>query len=93
VVAHDFEQSDVGFSNDDISSDGHAWGINASLGGTVKFSGLALEPFINAGYRSLKLEGDGYMRVGPGITVGLWKFDQNRSEWFVGGGGSILFGP
>ena len=91
VVAHDFKQSSVGNFTDDISSDGYAWGINASLGGTVKFSRFALEPFINGGYRSLRLEGDGDQRNGTGLITGFRKIDQNRSEWSIGGGFSILF--
>ena len=91
VVAHDFKQSSVGIFTDDIRSDGHAWGISGSFGGTVKFSRFALEPFIKGGYRSLRLEGDGDQRDGTGLTTGFQNFDQNRSEWFVGGGFSILF--
>ncbi|MBC2736982.1 MAG: hypothetical protein HF981_21655 [Desulfobacteraceae bacterium] len=95
VVAHDFEQSSQLFvltEKDDIESDGNSWGINASLGGTVKLSRVTLEPFINGGYFNLDLKGDGDHTIGPGLTIGSWGFDQQRSEWFIGGGLSILFG-
>jgi hypothetical protein len=92
VVTHDFQQAVVGSFTDDISADGYSWGINTSLGGTVKFPRLALEPFINVGYRSLKLKGDGPKRSVTGVTTGLWEIEQNRSEWYIGGGFSVLFG-
>jgi hypothetical protein len=91
VVTHDFKQSAVGAYTDDIGLNGYTWGINASVGGTVKFSRLTLEPFINGGYRSLKLDGDGDALNGAGTITGLWGMDQNRAEWFIGGGLSIKF--
>lgn len=90
VAANDFKQQASGVLTDDISADGHAWGISASLGGTVKFSHLEFEPFFNVGYQSLVLDGDGAQRAGA-VTVGLWELDQDRSAWFVGGGLSILY--
>jgi hypothetical protein len=77
---------------DDISLDGHLWGIGISLGGTLKFQRFAIEPFINAGYQELNLDGDGdRVNVVSGLT-NLWGMDKSRSEWSVGGGLSILFG-
>jgi len=71
---------------DSVSLDGYHWGIGASLGGTVQFPRFTLEPFLNAGYEALDLDGDG-ARTGP-----FYKSDEFRREaWFVGGGFSVLF--
>jgi hypothetical protein len=91
VVTHDFKQSSVGVFTDDIGLDGYTWGINASVGGTVKFSRLTLEPFISGGYCRLKLDGDGDATIGAGTITGLWSMDQKRAEWSIGGGFSIKF--
>jgi hypothetical protein len=90
IPVHDFKQIASAVVADDISTDGHSWGISASVGGTLKFSRLQLEPFISGGYQSLTLNGDGPQRIG-GVTVGLWELDQDRSAWYVGGGFSILY--
>lgn len=89
VGTHNFKQ--VGFGNvtDEIHLDGYTWGINASLGGTVRMSHFSLEPFINSGYRRLNLEGDG--EEINFIFPSLWDMDQNRDEWLIGGGFSIKF--
>ena len=71
---------------DSVSLDGYHWGIRASLGGTVQFPRFTLEPFCNAGYKALELDGDGE-RTGP-----LYKSDEvRREEWYIGGGLSVLF--
>ena len=92
VTTHDFKQSARGSFTDDISLAGHDWGIAGSLGATKKFSGFTLEPFLNSGYRNLNLDGDGDLTDDSlGTTVARWDLDQDRAEWFVGGGFSILF--
>ena len=95
VGTHDFKQTAViaflGGWTDEIDLDGHACGINASFGGTVKISRLSLEPFINGGYRRLKLDGDGETRNSVLIFPDLWEMEQNRKEWLIGGGFSIKF--
>ena len=93
VGTHNFEQRAVffGVETDEINLDGHACGINASFGGTVKISRLSLEPFINGGYRRLKLDGDGEARNSVLIFPDLWEMEQNRKEWLIGGGFSIKF--
>ena len=44
---------------DDVPTDGYHWGIGASLGATMKFKPITLEPFINGGWQQLHLKGDG----------------------------------
>ncbi|MCJ7662945.1 MAG: hypothetical protein MUO24_01740 [Desulfobacterales bacterium] len=75
---------------DDVSADGYHWGIGASLGGTIKFKPLTLEPFVVAGYEELALNGDGYyvQSVGP---ARLYVMDLTRRAWYIGGGFSVLF--
>jgi hypothetical protein len=63
----------------------------ASIGGTVKFQRLTLEPFINAGYQKLDLKGDGKKAAASGAITNLWKMDKPRQEWSIGGGSSIKF--
>ncbi|MBW1815294.1 MAG: hypothetical protein JRJ39_17090 [Deltaproteobacteria bacterium] len=76
--------------------DGNQWGITASLGGTFKLSSITLEPYINAGYRDLDLDGDidfDALLIIPfyaGSASG--DIEESREEWFVGAGLSILFG-
>jgi len=70
----------------DYSMDGLHWGIGGSLGATVKFQRFSFEPFFNAGYQSLKLSGDGSLSG----SLPLMR-DEDRDEWYIGGGASILF--
>ena len=76
---------------DDISLDGYHWGVVASLGGTIKFKRITLEPFVNFGYQQIKLDGDGDRKNPAGTVLNLWGMDKSRSEWSIGGGFSILF--
>jgi hypothetical protein len=75
---------------DDISLHGYRWGIGASIGGSMQFQRFTLEPFINAGYQDLNLDGDGE-GVAGGVITDLWEMDKMRREWYVGGGLSVLF--
>jgi hypothetical protein len=68
---------------------GNRWGIKASLGGTIRFKPVTLEPFIAGGYQSLNLSGD-YVLTGMMIPA-LYKRDDTRDEWSIGGGLSVLF--
>jgi hypothetical protein len=82
----------------DIASlEGYQWGITASIGGRFKLSSITLEPYINAGYRDIDLEGDWSTNLTllmPPLagTSGSGDMDESREEWFVGAGLSILFG-
>jgi hypothetical protein len=84
--------SGIGYT-DDVPTDGYHWGIKASVGGTIKFKPITLEPFINAGYQQLRLKGNGDSFFLPplGATRNLYDMSKERKEWFVGGGLSILF--
>jgi hypothetical protein len=75
----------------DISMSGSRWGIRGSIGGTVKFQRLKLEPFVNAGWQKLNLNGDGENIGLNGAIVNLWGMDKSREEWSIGGGFSIKF--
>jgi hypothetical protein len=66
--------------------DGNRWGIGASLGGTIKFKPLTLEPFIAGGYQSLNLSGNQILN-----SALLNKRDDTRNEWNIGGGLSVLY--
>lgn len=74
-----------------IFLDGSRWGIGFSVGGSVRFQRLTLEPFINAGYQELALDGDGDHVPSAGLTE-LYGIDLNRRAWSVGGGLAIIFG-
>jgi hypothetical protein len=88
---HDFNSSGVLIFNDDVSLDGSHWGISASLGGTIKFKPVTLEPFISGGWQQLKLNGDGDRRTATGTVINLWEMDKARNEWSIGGGFSVLY--
>jgi hypothetical protein len=92
VGTHNFKQTSslAALNVDEFSLDGYVWGINASLGSTVKISRFSLEPFINGGYRSLKLSGDGDTNS-AGTLANLWNMELKRNEWLIGGGFSIKF--
>lgn len=76
----------------DISLDGYHWGIGASLGGTIKFNSITLEPFVNGGWQQIKLNGDGETTQLPSGAISyLWEMDKLRKEWSIGGGLSIKF--
>ena len=71
------------------SGHGTHWGVGTSVGGTVVFKAITLEPFISGGYQQLDLKGDGVViSMGPLL---LFKQDDTRHEWFIDGGFSILF--
>jgi hypothetical protein len=46
------------FDNENSTLNGSHWGIGASLGGTIKFKPITVEPFINGGWQQIKLDGD-----------------------------------
>ena len=75
---------------DNIPTVGPHWGIEASLGGTIKIPPVTLEPFINGGWQHCHLDGDGE-RSSAGAIMNLWDMDKSRKEWSVGGGFSIKF--
>ena len=72
---------------EDVSLNGSRWGIGASLGGSVKFQHLTLEPFINAGYQQMRLDGDGteFLRT---LSIDVQELQR---QWYIGGGFSILY--
>jgi hypothetical protein len=73
----------------DGSGHGTRWGVGASLGGTVAFKAITLEPFISGGYQQLDLKGDGGISYAIGNV--LFEQDDTRHEWYIGGGFSILY--
>jgi len=87
-------KEDFNFTNamvtDNIPIAGPHWGIEASLGGTIKIPPVTLEPFINGGWQHCHLDGDGE-RSSAGAIMNLWDMDKSRKEWSVGGGFSIKF--
>ena len=91
-IKEDFESTNFGilFLNrwiEEVSLDGHRWGIGASMGGSVTFQNLTLEPFISAGYQEINLDGDGTeLFLGTAMNV-----DELKREWCIGGGLSVLF--
>jgi hypothetical protein len=72
------------------SLDGSHWGIGVSIGGTVKFQQLSLEPFLGAGYQKLNLDGSGF-QTGPTIPIRAYEMDKSRKDLSIGGGFSIKF--
>ncbi len=94
-VGEDYKFADLNNSvsgnTDDIPLHGSHWGIGASIGGTVKFQRFSLEPFINAGYQKLNLNGDGERTSTSGAITNLWDMDKIKKEWSIGGGFSIKF--
>jgi len=90
-----FTDNAANFEEDIAKMDGYQWGIMASVGGSFKLNSVSLEPFINAGYRDINLDGDldisaSIPPIPPGSTDG--DIEEDRQEWFVGCGLSILFG-
>jgi hypothetical protein len=77
--------------NDNVSPNGYHWGIGASLGGTIKFRPITLEPFINGGWQQLHLNGNGDQVDGTGVLQNLFGMSNDMDEWDIGGGLSILF--
>jgi hypothetical protein len=74
----------------DVSPHGSHWGIGASLGGTIKFKPITLEPFIAGGWQQLHLKGGGDRVDATGI-LNLYDMSKDRDEWNIGGGFSVLF--
>jgi hypothetical protein len=72
---------------EEVSLDGSRWGIGASIGGSLTFQHLTLEPFVGFGYQEINLDGDGteFLR---GLTMDV---DELKREWCLGGGISFLF--
>jgi hypothetical protein len=75
--------------NEDVSPDGHQWGIGGSLGATIRvFHGFALEPFLTGGYQESRLSGKGTGLIPP--PVGELQVKKTTREWFTAAGLSIL---
>ena len=74
----------------DLSSDGSHWGIGVSFGGSIRLKPITLEPFVNGGYESLDLSGDG-VGYDNGVPMATFDRDDTRNQWYVGGGLSVLF--
>jgi hypothetical protein len=76
---------------DNVSVDGYHWGVGVSVGGSVRFQRLTLEPFVAAGYEELALDGDGiYFDNMP--RTRLYEMDLIHRAWSIGAGFSFLFG-
>ena len=69
----------------DVSADGAHYGVNASLGASIKAGAVVLEPFINAGYAKFKTDGDGFTESMPTYV------EINKTNWLAGGGLSVKF--
>jgi hypothetical protein len=73
------------------SADGFVWGLNVSLGATVKLNAVVLEPFLNGGYAWYKTDGDGIL-VGPYVGGPYYiETEFKKNDWHVGGGLSVRF--
>jgi hypothetical protein len=72
---------------EDVSFNGHRWGIGASVGGSVKLQKLTFEPFVNGGYQEIKLDGDGTEFI-RSLFLDVNEFQR---QWYIGGGFSILY--
>jgi uncharacterized protein with beta-barrel porin domain len=68
-----------------VSADGAHYGVNASLGASIKAGAVVLEPFINAGYAKFKTDGDGFTESMPTYV------EVNKTNWLAGGGLSVKF--
>ena len=73
-----------------VSVDGPHWGMRVSLGGTVKFGKLNIEPFWGGGYQAWNLDGTGTISAGN-VLGNFVRMAEVRREWFTGGGFSITF--
>jgi hypothetical protein len=77
------------FQND-VCLDGDHWGFGATLGATAKFNSFTLEPFLQGGYHKVSLDGDQDWDI-LGLRIATFDIEKERSEWFLGGGFSVLF--
>ena len=68
-----------------VSPDGAHYGVNASIGASIKAGAVVLEPFINAGYAKYKTDGDGVTDNMPTYV------EVNKTNWLAGGGLSVKF--
>ncbi len=68
-----------------VSADGAHYGVNASLGASIKAGVIVLEPFINAGYAKFKTDGDGVTWYVPTYV------EDYKTNWLLGGGLSVRF--
>jgi hypothetical protein len=68
-----------------VSPDGSHYGVNASIGASIKVAPVVLEPFINAGYAKDKTDGDGATGNMP------TNVEVNKTNWLIGGGLSVKF--
>jgi hypothetical protein len=75
----------------DLTTTGYNWGINISFGTTYKTGSVIIEPFINAGYYKLKIDGDGAYNVY--ITSDYFSAigESEKTDWIIGGGLSVKY--
>jgi hypothetical protein len=78
------------YSDSELFTKGHNWGINLSFGTIHKTGKTIIEPFINAGFCRYKVSGDGYYDAGfllTGDTTG----ESEKTDWIIGGGLSVKY--
>jgi hypothetical protein len=95
-VREDFEWTISGTTpggnkTDALSLNGYHWGIGGSFGASIKLQHFTLEPSFNVGWQQYDLDGDGERTQITGVVSDLFEIDKMRSEWYIGGGFSILF--
>lgn len=74
------------------SLDGTLWGLMGSFGATLNLGGCKVEPFVQAGYQSLSVDGPGRTSLlGGSIGSARWSVERETNEALVGTGLSILF--
>ena len=84
----DYKRTDSS-NTDDGFMDGYHWGIGASAGGTVRLQQCTFEPFVNGGFQSLDVNGDGDR---TSSAFNQFELDKDRTEWYVSGGFSVSIG-
>lgn len=67
----------------DVATSGSNMGVNASVGATVKFGGLSVEPFVHAGYAKYEASGRGTFNPLPA------DLEFNKTNWMISGGLSV----
>lgn len=72
------------------SVDGPHWGMQISVGGTVRFEKFSIEPFLGFGYQKWNLDGTGSISA-LSVLGNFTRMNEERKEWLTGGGFSVKF--
>ncbi len=83
--------SSAALIENDITTKGYNWGCNISFGTDYKTGNISIEPFINAGFNKLKIDGKGEYNAPFISSYNSCIGESEKTDWIIGGGLSVRY--